>query len=128
MKSLVAKDIDNGLEYVLSRIMRDDNRGFHRHTGWRIDRIWKGGSITELSYRLDKKSKCLNRFAGTWPSNGFIHDFYVNEEHNLCIRYEDLLTEEIHFYPFQLDKESEWLATYDRNSCLWSLKRLRFIE
>ncbi len=86
---------------------------------------------TIIPWDLDFRSRILNYFIDVFPPNGStIKKFYLTENNELCILYEQLpdFDSDIHFYPFNLDKKSEWLATFNFSEQKWKLKRISYLK
>lgn len=84
-----------------------------------------------IPWNLDFRSRILNYFIDVFPPNGStIKKFYLTENNELCILYEELpdFDSDIHFYPFNLDKKSEWLATFNFFEQTWKLKRISYLK
>ena len=97
-----------------------------RPSYWRIDRVSeKSGIIEELPLKLDFKSRILNFLIGIWPLYGIVSNVELKEG-CLKLSFFDYL-DETPFYPFNLDKHSEWLAKYNSETLRWTLKRLRYL-
>lgn len=114
--------------FILHKILREEQMRNHPiGYGWRLDLV-EGETTTELSWKLNIKSRIQNRISKIWPLNGIVLDFYVEKNDQLFILFEEYLYNEKPLFPFNLDKESRWLAAFDFKKRYWNLTRVSFLE
>lgn len=89
--------------------------------------IIKGKAIT-LPWTLAWGAWVRSRFAAyTWPLvNAHLEKVYFDAQNNPCIKFSDILYDEKHIFPFGLDKEASWCATYQLTHKRWIIQHLGY--
>jgi hypothetical protein len=86
-----------------------------------------GESWGRLKFKLSFKSCCRLYFNNNWPPAQI--DKIEQRGDTVCIVYKDpSIPFDKPMMPWGLDKESEWRATYNKNSQRWILDHLGFIQ
>jgi len=119
------------LEQIDEKVKIKKSKGLGLKLFFRVEFRDNYGRATNIPWNLDFRSRILNYFIDVFPPNGSsIKRFYLNENDELCILYEELedFDSDVHFYPFNLDKKSEWLATFNFFEQTWQLKRIRYLK
>ncbi|WP_291728107.1 hypothetical protein [Bernardetia sp.] len=130
-KEIITQDGYYLLEEVGKNVKLDKEKKLGLELYLRVEFRDNYKRTTIIPWNLDFKSKVLNYFINVFPPDGSkITKFFIDKNSNLCILYEEYqnFENEMHFDPFNLDKKSEWLATFDFFRQKWKLKRIRYLE